>query len=125
MERTATVLIVDDSPMILSRLRQILGQEGYQVVQAADGLEALLKYAEHDPDVVLLDMTMPNMDGMATLKELPMIAPAASVVMVTAERQKSVVMDALKLGAKDYVVKPFEATRVLAAVERLAEQRSA
>jgi two-component system chemotaxis response regulator CheY len=82
---------------------------------------ALAKYREFKPDGVLLDITMPELDGLATLKELIKMDPGARVAMVTAMGQQSMVMEALKSGARDFIVKPFEAERVLAAVKKIME----
>ncbi len=114
------VLVVDDAAFMRMRCAKMLNEKGYEVVEAADGLEALKKYREHSPEVVLLDITMPNMDGIATLKKLIEIDPEVKVAMVTAMGQQSMVIEALKSGAKDFVIKPFDAGRVLAAVEKLA-----
>ncbi len=115
----ARVLVVDDAAFMRMRCARLLNEKGYEVVEAADGLEALQKYREHSPEVVLLDITMPNMDGIATLKKLMEIDPDVRVAMVTAMGQQSMVIEALKSGAKDFVVKPFDAGRVLAAVQKL------
>ncbi len=115
----ARVLVVDDAAFMRMRCTKMLSEKGYDVVEAADGLEALKKYREHSPEVVLLDITMPNMDGIATLKKLIEIDPEVKVAMVTAMGQQSMVIEALKSGAKDFVIKPFDAARVLAAVEKL------
>lgn len=114
------VLVVDDAAFMRMRCTKMLSEKGYDVVEAADGLEALKKYREHSPEVVLLDITMPNMDGIATLKKLIEIDSEAKVAMVTAMGQQSMVIEALKSGAKDFVIKPFDAARVLAAVQKLA-----
>ncbi len=115
----ARVLVVDDAAFMRMRCARLLNEKGYEVVEAANGLEALQKYREHSPEVVLLDITMPNMDGIATLKKLMEIDPDVRVAMVTAMGQQSMVIEALKSGAKDFVVKPFDAGRVLAAVQKL------
>ncbi|MCX5998718.1 MAG: response regulator [Chloroflexi bacterium] len=114
------VLVVDDAAFMRMRCAKMLHENGYEVVEAADGLEALQKYRDESPDLVLLDITMPNMDGIATLKKLIEMNPKVRVAMVTAMGQQSMVVEALKCGAKDFVVKPFDANRVLAAVQRLA-----
>jgi len=116
----ARVLLVDDAAFMRMRCAKLLNEKGYEVVEAADGLEALDKYRQHSPDAVLLDITMPNMDGIETLRRLMEIDPRARVAMVTAMGQQSMVIEALKSGARDFVVKPFDASRVLAAVEKLA-----
>lgn len=113
------VLIVDDAAFMRMRCAKLLTENGFEVAEAADGSEALTKYKEHKPDAVLLDITMPNMDGLSTLKELLKIDPGARIAMVTAMGQQSMVMEALKTGARDFVVKPFEADRVLAALNKI------
>jgi len=113
------IMVVDDAAFMRMRCSKMLCEKGYEVVEAADGLEALEKYREHTPDAVLLDITMPNLDGLATLKRLMAMDSQARVAMVTAMGQQSMVIDALKSGARDFVVKPFDADRVLAAVEKL------
>jgi len=115
----ARVMVVDDAAFMRLRCAKMLTEKGYEVVEAADGLEAVEKYKEYGPNVVLLDITMPNMDGIAALKRLLEMDPQAKVAMVTAMGQQSMVIEALKYGAKDFVVKPFDAARVLAAVEKL------
>jgi two-component system chemotaxis response regulator CheY len=99
----------------------MLSDSGFEVAEAADGNQALAKYREFKPDGVLLDITMPELDGLATLKELIKMDPGARVAMVTAMGQQSMVMEALKSGARDFIVKPFEAERVLAAVKKIME----
>jgi two-component system chemotaxis response regulator CheY len=113
------VLVVDDAAFMRMRCTKLLTENGFEVAEAADGSEALEKYKQQKPDAVLLDITMPNMDGLSTLKELLKIDPGARVAMVTAMGQQSMVMEALKTGAKDFVVKPFEADRVLAALNKI------
>ena len=89
------------------------------MVEAENGLDAIAKYKETKPDAVLLDITMPEMDGLTALKEIRKVDPEAKVAMVTAMGQQSMIMDAIKSGAKDFVVKPFQPDRVLAAVKKL------
>ena len=115
----ARILIVDDAAFMRIRCGELLGQHGYEVVEASDGLEALDKYKECKPDGILIDITMPNMDGLTVLKELIEMDPQAKVAMLSAMGQQSIVIDALKSGAKDFVMKPFDADRVLSAVEKL------
>jgi two-component system, chemotaxis family, chemotaxis protein CheY len=77
------------------------------------------QYAAHQPDAVLMDITMPEMDGLAALKEIKKLDPTARVAMVTAMGQQAIVMEALKAGAKDFVLKPFQPDRVLGALQKL------
>ena len=115
----AKILVVDDAAFMRVRAAKVLQDNGHEVAQAENGLEAIQKYSEWRPDAVLLDITMPEMDGLAALKEIRKIDPEAKVAMVTAMGQQSMIMDAIKSGAKDFVVKPFQPDRVLAAVKKL------
>lgn len=114
-----TGIIVDDASIMRIRLREILEQEFTIVGEAANGEEALKLYTEHTPDFVTLDITMPHMNGLDALKGLLAAHPDARVVIVSAVGQKQIVFEALEAGAKDFVVKPFDAERVLRAVRRL------
>jgi len=113
------ILVVDDAAFMRMRCSKLLQDNGHQVTEAANGIEALQKFRDFHPDAVLLDITMPEMDGIATLKKLIEIEPSVKVSMVTAMGQQSMVIEALKSGAKDFVVKPFNADRILAAVKKL------
>lgn len=113
------ILIVDDAAFMRMRCSKLLRDYGFEVAEAADGVEAIARYKEQQPDGVLLDITMPNMDGLSALKELLKIDPDARVAMLTAMGQQSMVVEALKLGARDFVVKPFDAERVVTAVRRV------
>jgi two-component system chemotaxis response regulator CheY len=112
----AKVLIVDDAEFLRVRVSKMLTTNGHEVLEAENGLKAVETYKSLKPDVVLMDVTMPEMDGLAALKEIRMGDPNARVVMLTALGQESVVLEAIKSGAKDFVVKPFEPARVLAAL---------
>jgi len=114
----ALVLVVDDAQFMRLRLNKLLTEAGYEVVEAATGLEALEKYEERPADVVLMDITMPEMDGLTALKELRRRFPEAKVIMCTALGQQSAVLEAIKAGAKDFIVKPFQPDRVLQAVAK-------
>lgn len=115
----ATILVVDDAAFMRMRCAKLLKEQGYDVLEAENGAVALDGYKESKPDAVLMDITMPEMDGIAALKALLDIDPNVRVAMVTAMGQQSIIMDAIKSGAKDFVVKPFEKERVLQAVEKL------
>ncbi len=116
-----TIMVVDDAAFMRMRCKKLLTQSGYDVIEAATGAQAVETYKECKPDAVLLDITMPDMDGLTALKEMKKLNPDVRVAMVSAMGQQSVVMDALKSGAKDFVIKPFEADRVLATVKKLLE----
>jgi two-component system chemotaxis response regulator CheY len=113
------VLIVDDAEFLRVRLTKMLNTDGYEVFQAENGLKAVATYKDIHPDVVLMDITMPEMDGLTALKEIIGFDPRARVVMLTALGQESVVLEAVKSGARDFVVKPFEHDRVMKAITKL------
>ncbi len=113
------ILVVDDAPFMRMRCRKLLMQCGYEVIEASTGSRAVEIYRNDRPDMVLLDINMPDMDGIAVLKTIKSIDPNASVAMVTAIGQASMVMEAFKAGAKDFVLKPFDRDRVLEAVNKM------
>ena len=115
----AKVLVVDDAAFMRMRCKKLLTQSGYEVIEAATGSQAVEMYQSEKPDLVLLDITMPDMDGLTALREIRKIDPDARVAMVTAMGQQSMVVEALKAGAKDFVIKPFDQDRVLAAIKKL------
>jgi two-component system, chemotaxis family, chemotaxis protein CheY len=115
----AKVLIVDDAAFMRVRAAKVLKDNGHEVIEAENGAVAVRQYADWHPDAVLLDITMPEMDGLAALKEIRKLDPNARVAMVTAMGQQAIVMEALRAGAKDFVLKPFQPDRVLAALNKL------
>ena len=117
----AKILVVDDAAFMRMRCKKLLSQSGFEVIEAATGAQAVEVYKEDRPDVVLLDITMPDMDGLTALKELKKLDPNAKVAMVSAMGQQSVVMEALKFGAQDFLVKPFDPDRVLATVRKMLD----
>lgn len=111
------VLIVDDAAFMRMMIKDILSKNGYEVVaEANDGAQAVELYKEHQPDLVTMDITMPEVDGIAALKQIREHDPNARVIMCSAMGQQSMVIDAIQAGAKDFIVKPFQADRVLEAV---------
>ena len=115
----AKVLVVDDAAFMRLRACKVLQDNGHEVIQAENGADAVRQYAAHKPDAALMDITMPEMDGLAALKEIKKLDPAARVAMVTAMGQQAIVMEALKAGARDFVLKPFQPDRVLGALQKL------
>lgn len=115
----AKIMVVDDAAFMRMRCSKLLSDNGYEVIEAANGMEAVSKYRAETPDAVLLDITMPEMDGIETLKTLVGEDPGARVTMCTAMGQQSMVIEAIKSGARDFIVKPFEADRVLGAVTKM------
>ena len=115
----ATFLVVDDAAFMRMRCVKLLNENGFETIEAENGKEAVATYQSAKPDAVLMDITMPEMDGIAALKAIMAFDPNARVAMVTALGQQSMVMEALQAGARDFVVKPFQAPRVLEAAHKL------
>jgi two-component system chemotaxis response regulator CheY len=113
------ILIVDDAEFSRGRMTKVLGNAGYSVIEAGNGFEAVSRYCDEKPDVVLMDITMPEMDGISALREIRSVDPEARVVMLTRMGQETIVLEALEAGAKDYLVSPFEADRVLDALSKV------
>ncbi len=119
---TPRVLVVDDLPFMQSLLGDILRNAGMLVAaKAENGRDALAAYLATEPDVVLLDIAMPEMDGLTALRKLRQLDPAARVVMCSALGEQSLIVKAIQLGARDFVIKPFRSERVLSAVTRVLE----
>ncbi|GGE46445.1 chemotaxis protein CheY [Pullulanibacillus camelliae] len=113
------ILIVDDAAFMRMMIKDILVKNGYEIVdEASNGREAIEKYAEHQPDLVLMDITMPEVDGISSLKEIKKADPQAKIIMCSAMGQQAMVIDAIQAGAKDFIVKPFQADRVLEAIKK-------
>ena len=113
------ILIVDDAAFMRMMIKDILSKNGFDIVaEAADGVQAVEKYQEHQPDLVTMDITMPEMDGITALKEIKKANPSAKVIMCSAMGQQAMVIDAIQAGAKDFIVKPFQADRVLEAINK-------
>src|SRR5690625_4927047 len=114
-----TALIVDDAAFMRMMIKDILTKNGYDVAgEAADGVQAVEKYKELQPDLVTMDITMPEMDGIEALKEIKNINPDSTVIMCSAMGQQAMVIDAIQAGAKDFIVKPFQAERVIEAINK-------
>ena len=113
------VLIVDDAAFMRMMIKDILEKNGFEVVgEANNGLKAVELYKKESPDVVTMDITMPDMDGIEAVKQIKAFDPASKVIMCSAMGQQSMVMDAIRAGAKDFIVKPFQAERVLEAIKK-------
>ena len=112
------VLVVDDGAFMRTLIKGMLTKNGYEIIgEAADGLEGIAKYDELKPDLVTMDITMPNMDGIEALKAILSKDPGASVVMVSAMGQEPYIKEAIRSGAKSFVVKPFDETTLLSVIE--------
>ena len=115
----AKILVVDDAVFMRMTLKDILTKGGHEVVgEASNGKEAIVKYKELTPDVVTMDITMPEMDGIQALKEIKQINDKAVVVMCSAMGQQGMVVEAIQSGAKDFIVKPFQAERILECMQK-------
>lgn len=115
------ILITDDALFMRTALKDILTKNGYEVVgEAENGEQSVELYKLLKPDIVLMDITMPEMDGIEALKAIREADPSAQVVMCTAMGQRTLVIEAIGAGARDFIIKPFEAARVLEAVGKLA-----
>ena len=113
------ILIVDDAAFMRMMIKDILTKNGFDVVgEAADGSQAVDKYKELKPDLVTMDITMPEKDGIAALKEIKSIDASAKIIMCSAMGQQAMVIDAIQAGAKDFIVKPFQAARVIEAIQK-------
>lgn len=116
----ANILLVDDSRTSRKVLRNILEEAGHTVVgEATNGQDGVKMYVQIKPDLVTLDITMPVMDGLAALEGIRREDPEARVIMVTAAGQNSKIVEAVKLGAAEFVTKPFEAAKILEAISRI------
>ncbi|MBQ6788371.1 MAG: response regulator [Lachnospiraceae bacterium] len=114
------VLIVDDAAFMRMMIKDILTKNGYNIAaEAENGKVAVDKYNEVKPDLVLMDITMPEMDGIQALKGIKGNDPNANVIMCSAMGQQAMVIEAIQSGAKDFIVKPFQAERVLEAVKKV------
>lgn len=113
------ILIVDDAAFMRMMIKEILTKNGFTVVgEASDGAQAVEKYKELGPDLVTMDITMPEMDGITALKEIKKLDPNARIIMCSAMGQQAMVIDAIQAGAKDFIVKPFQADRVIEAIKK-------
>lgn len=117
----AKILIVDDAAFMRMMLKDILSKNGFEIAgEAENGQMAIDKYNELKPDVVTMDITMPDVDGIQALKQIKASDPSAKVVMCSAMGQQTMVLEAIQNGARDFIVKPFQADRVLEAIGKAA-----
>ena len=114
------ILIVDDAAFMRMMIKDILTKNGFEVVgEAADGAQAVALYQELQPDLVTMDITMPEKDGITALKEIKAVNPSAKIIMCSAMGQQAMVIDAIQAGARDFIVKPFQADRVIEAINKV------
>ncbi|SHE57903.1 response regulator [Clostridium fallax] len=115
----AKVLIVDDAAFMRMMIKDILEKNGFEIVgEASNGLKAVELYKKEKPDVITMDITMPDMDGIEAVKEIRKLDSNVKIIMCSAMGQQTMVMDAIRAGANDFIVKPFQAERVLEAIKK-------
>jgi len=113
------ILIVDDAAFMRMMIKDILTKHGYEVIgEAENGAKAVQMFKEHQPDLVTMDITMPEMDGIQAVKEIKKLDPGAKIIMCSAMGQQMMVMEAIQAGARDFIVKPFQQERVIQAIEK-------
>lgn len=116
----AKILVVDDAAFMRMMIKDILTKNGYEVAgEAENGAIAVNKYSELKPDLVLMDITMPEKDGIQALKDIKASDAGAKVIMCSAMGQQAMVIEAIQSGARDFIVKPFQADRVIEAVKKV------
>ncbi len=114
----AKILVVDDAAFMRMRASKLLTDNGYEVIEAENGLDAVEKYKAERPDLVIMDITMPVMDGIEAVKAIKSYDPDAIIIMCSALGQQAMVINAVRAGAKDFIVKPFQPDRILATVKK-------
>ena len=119
VDKKKRILIVDDARFMRLVLRRILTQAGYEIIgEARDGIEAVEQYADKRPDVMTLDIVMPRLNGIQAVKQIMEFDPSAKIIMVTALGQEAFVLDAIKSGAREFIIKPFKNLEIVKAVKK-------
>jgi len=114
------ILIVDDAAFMRMMIKDILTKNGYEIVgEAENGARAIDKYKELNPDLVIMDITMPEVDGIAAVREIKKINSDSKIIMCSAMGQQAMVIESIQAGARDFIVKPFQAERVVEAVKKV------
>lgn len=114
------ILIVDDAAFMRMMIKDVLSKNGFEICgEAENGAKAIEKYKELTPELVIMDITMPEIDGIQAVKEIKKINGAAKVIMCSAMGQQAMVIEAIQAGAKDFIVKPFQAERIIEAVKKV------
>lgn len=120
----ASVLIVDDAAFMRLAIKQMLEANGHTMAgEAGNGIDAIKAYAEIKPDVVILDITMPEMNGIEALKRIKIIDPDARIIICSAIGQQAMLAQAIEYGAEEFIVKPFEAARLMASIDKLMNKK--
>ncbi|NLO39562.1 MAG: response regulator [Ruminiclostridium sp.] len=116
----ANILIVDDAAFMRMMIKDILSKNGYTVIgEAENGNKAIEKFKELAPDLVIMDITMPELDGIQAVKQIKGLSPEAKIIMCSAMGQQAMVIESIQAGARDFIVKPFQAERVIEAVKKV------
>lgn len=116
----ANILIVDDAAFMRMMIKDILSKNGFTVIgEAENGIKAVEKYKELNPDLVIMDITMPEMDGIQAVRQIKSINSGAKIIMCSAMGQQAMVIESIQAGARDFIVKPFQAERVIEAVRKV------
>lgn len=114
------ILVVDDAAFMRMMVKDILSKNGFEVAgEAENGMDAVEKFKELDPDLIIMDITMPEMDGIQAVKEIMKVNNQAKIIMCSAMGQQAMVIEAIQAGAKDFVVKPFQAERIVDSVNKV------
>ena len=114
------ILIVDDATFMRMMIKDVLVKNGFKIAgEAENGTKAIDKFKELNPDLVIMDITMPEVDGIQAVKEIKKIDPSAKIIMCSAMGQQAMVIEAIQAGAKDFIVKPFQAERIIEAVKKV------
>jgi len=117
---TKRVLIVDDAVVMRMMIKGILSKNGYEIVgEAQNGVEAVEKYRSLNPDLVTMDMVMPEMDGISAVKEIVADHPDARIIMCTSMGQQALVVEAIQAGAKSFITKPFQPPKILETIQKV------
>lgn len=119
----ARILLADDLAFMRMVQKEILKEKGYDIIgEASDGLEAVEKYQRQVPDVIILDITMPNMNGLEAMRKIFEFDPSARIIICSALGQQQLIVEAIKAGVKDFIVKPFKPERILSSLEKALKQ---
>jgi len=114
------ILVVDDAAFMRMMIKDVLSKNGYEILgEAENGQKAIEKFKELNPDLVIMDITMPEVDGIQAVKEIKKIDPNAKIIMCSAMGQQAMVIESIQAGARDFIVKPFQADRVVEAVKKV------
>lgn len=114
------ILIVDDAAFMRMMIKDVLSKNGFEICgEAENGAKAIEKFKEFSPDLVIMDITMPEVDGIQAVKEIKKIDNSARIIMCSAMGQQAMVIEAIQAGAKDFIVKPFQAERIIEAVKKV------